>query len=101
MTVAAIHNPSASLKGGIEFTGPACSEEFKVKLKKNFITAMWELDAGLGLCTAEVCDFENGFRVTCNPTTASRQRREISDVYYVDINLSITTNRLVAGENIH
>ena len=79
--------------GIVEVTGPGCTEAFRAALKAKFTQIMMELDALLGLCKTDFCDFENGFSVTCDAGGRGRRKREAATVFQVAVNLDIAASR--------
>ena len=85
--------PEVALVGVVNVTGPGCTEAFRVALKAKFTQIMTELDALLGLCKTDFCDFENGFSVMCDEGGSGRNKRDTSTVFHVAFNLDIAANR--------
>ena len=85
--------PEVTLVGIVDVTGPGCTEAFRVALKAKFTQIMTELDALLGLCKTDSCDFKNGFSVTCDEGGRGRKKRDTSVVFHVVVNLDIAADR--------
>ncbi|XP_048248139.1 uncharacterized protein LOC124151774 isoform X1 [Haliotis rufescens] len=84
---------SSILGGGVDFSGPQCTEDFKTQLRDRFIAIMRQLDERIGLCTPKECSYDN-INVECG---SRRRRRDTSGVVFhvsFAVNLSANGNAL-------
>ena len=84
---------AARLVGTIDVQGPGCTAEWRETLGSRFSTVMTELDALLGLCRDNACDFRSGLTVTCHTDAAVRTKRDISALFRIAVSIDIDGNR--------
>lgn len=77
----------------MDFSGPGCTEEFKVELKAKFAKIMKEIVTVLGLCRNNFCDLENGLNVTCDAAESTRSKRDLLEWFHVAVSINISSDR--------